>query len=124
MNTNFQSSTLQAQGELYIGDSEGKIRQMIFEVTKTGIKDTAPTAWGAAMSSHGLGLLSLVAEPHEGVMVSIANDTCVKVWENASGANKKTLKSETRSRFNAVHVDPVNQDVFLVDERYACQKSL
>ena len=29
----------------------------------------------------------------------------------------KTLKNENRVRFNAVHVDPTHQDVYLVDDK-------
>jgi len=113
----FLSTTRLAQGDLYIGDSQGKIKRMIFEVTKTGVKETEPKVWSAGLSSHGLGIMAMVAEPQEGVMVSVANDICVKVWEFATGSNKKTLKNENRCRFHAVHVDSGNQDVFLVDDK-------
>ena len=111
-------STRMAHGDLHIGDSAGKIWRMAFEMQDSkaggGLRQTEPKVW-TGMSSHQLGILQMVAEPHEGVILSISNDITVKVWESLSGASKKMLKNDNRVRFNAMHVDAANCDVYLVD---------
>jgi hypothetical protein len=54
--------------------------------------------WGTSESSHELGILALVAEPHESVIMSIANDICVKVWDTPTAKTKKTRKNQNRCK--------------------------
>ena len=54
--------------------------------------------WGPSESSHELGILALVAEPHESVIMSIANDICVKVWDTPTAKTKKTRKNQNRCK--------------------------
>jgi len=56
--------------------------------------------WGTSESSHELGILALVAEPHESVIMSIANDICVKVWDTPTAKTKKTRKNQNRCKKN------------------------
>jgi hypothetical protein len=57
--------------------------------------------WGTSESSHELGILALVAEPHESVVMSIANDICIKVWDTPTAKTKKTRKNQNRCKKNS-----------------------
>jgi hypothetical protein len=52
--------------------------------------------WGTSEASHELGILALVAESHESVVMSIANDICVKVWDTPTAKTKKTRKNQNK----------------------------
>lgn len=69
----------------------------------------AHSLWQTA--AHTLGVLQLGAEPHEGLLLSISNDTSVKLWEQATGVVKKSLKNENRVRFNAMCINSFQQEV-------------
>jgi hypothetical protein len=60
-----------------------------------------PQMWGTSESSHELGILALVAEPHESVVMSIANDICIKVWDTPTAKTKKTRKNQNRCKKNS-----------------------
>ena len=67
-------------------------------------------------AAHTLGVLQMGAEAHEGLLLSISNDTTVKLWEQATGAVKKSLKNGNRVRFNAMCINSHQQEVMLVDD--------
>ena len=50
------------QGELYIGDSEGRIRRMSIEASDAarGLRNAEPHLWGNPESSHELGVCGCV----------------------------------------------------------------
>lgn len=107
------------QGDLYIGDGQGSIRRLVLVASeaKNGLRQEEVETWSNSLSSHALGITTLVAEAHEGVMLSMGNDACVKVWEHATSSNKKTHKNDRRCRYAGMALDSTHQDVYLVDDK-------